>query len=89
VRASDRIGLEREPQKPTTGPGSGYGSSELLIREVSRHSLALIHGHVENVMLGVLSPRTPGAWRGQVPMATDFNAEDAEIIALFEGSGRR
>jgi hypothetical protein len=48
VRASDRIGLEREPQKPTTGPGSGYGGSEFLIREVSRHSLGLIRGHVAN-----------------------------------------
>jgi prevent-host-death family protein len=35
------------------------------------------------------SPRTPGAWRGKVRMAKDFNAEDPEIIALFEGSSRR
>lgn len=32
-----------------------------------------------------VSPRKPGAWRGKVRMAKDFNAEDPRIIALFEG----
>lgn len=32
-----------------------------------------------------VSPRKPGAWRGKVRMAKDFNAEDSRIIALFEG----
>jgi prevent-host-death family protein len=36
-----------------------------------------------------VSPRTSDAWRRQVPMAPNFNAEYPEIIALFEGSGRR
>lgn len=31
------------------------------------------------------SPRKPGAWKGKVRMARDFNAEDERIIALFEG----
>ena len=34
-----------------------------------------------------VSPRTPGAWKGKVRMARDFNAEDKATIALFEGSG--
>lgn len=33
-----------------------------------------------------VSPRKPGAWKGKVRMAKDFNAEDARIVALFEGS---
>lgn len=32
-----------------------------------------------------VSPRKPGAWRGKVRMAKDFNAEDPRIIARFEG----
>jgi len=32
-----------------------------------------------------VSPRKPGAWKGKVRMARDFNAEDERIIALFEG----
>lgn len=31
------------------------------------------------------SPRKPGAWRGKVRMAKDFNAQDPRIITLFEG----
>jgi prevent-host-death family protein len=31
------------------------------------------------------SPRKPGAWKGKVRMAQDFNAEDPRIIAIFEG----
>jgi prevent-host-death family protein len=33
-----------------------------------------------------VSPRRPGAWKGKVRMARDFNAADERIIALFEGS---
>ena len=32
-----------------------------------------------------VSPRKPGAWKGKVRMAKDFNAEDNVITALFEG----
>jgi prevent-host-death family protein len=35
-----------------------------------------------------VSPRKPGAWKGKVRMAKDFNAEDEEVTALFEGSIR-
>jgi prevent-host-death family protein len=34
------------------------------------------------------SPRKPGVWKGKVRMAKDFNAEDEEVTALFEGSIR-
>jgi prevent-host-death family protein len=30
------------------------------------------------------TPRVPGAWRGKVTIAADFDAPDAEIAALFE-----
>ena len=33
------------------------------------------------------SPRKPGAWKGKVRMARDFNAEDETITQLFEGTG--
>jgi prevent-host-death family protein len=29
-------------------------------------------------------PRTPGAWRGQVRIAPDFDAADDDLIAAFE-----
>lgn len=38
------------------------------------------------------TPRHPGGWEGQVRIARDFDAEDPEIVALFEGrlrAGRR
>lgn len=31
-------------------------------------------------------PRTPGAWRGQVWMADDFDDTTEEVIDMFEGS---
>ena len=31
------------------------------------------------------APRLPGAWRGRVRMAADFDAPDAAIVASFEG----
>jgi prevent-host-death family protein len=34
------------------------------------------------------SPRKPGVWKGKVRMAKDFNAEDEEVTAWFEGSIR-
>jgi prevent-host-death family protein len=30
------------------------------------------------------SPRVPGAWRGKVTLAADFDAPDDELIATFE-----
>jgi prevent-host-death family protein len=33
-----------------------------------------------------VSPRKPGAWKGKVRMARNFNAEDERIVALFEGT---
>jgi len=33
-----------------------------------------------------VSPRKPGAWKGKVRMAKDFNADDEEVSVLFEGS---
>ena len=30
-------------------------------------------------------PRTPGAWRGRVRLADDFDATPAEILDAFEG----
>jgi prevent-host-death family protein len=34
-----------------------------------------------------VAQRRPGAWKGRVKMARDFNAEDDAVTALFEGTG--
>jgi prevent-host-death family protein len=34
---------------------------------------------------GASKPRTPGAWKGRIVMAEDFDAESAEVNALFYG----
>ena len=36
---------------------------------------------------GSLAPRTPGAWRGQVTIATDFDDLPDRLKSAFDGEG--
>ena len=56
------------------------GGEEIILAKAGKPMARLVAYRAD------AAPRRPGAWRGRVHMADDFDATPNEIIDAFEGS---
>ena len=81
---SARTGRRAPTPWPAGRDLSAAANGRIYISFIS-FTLSREDGHID--MAALLTQQTPGAWRGKVRIAADFDQLPAEIEAAFRGEG--